>query len=351
MTNPEDALLSRATPDAAGEMPFWQQLPGLVYYGRPAWPRTFLFASQGSGELTGYPPGRLAGPDALPFDTLIHPEEQTAVAAEINAAVAASRPYRCIYRLTTATGEARWVLERGRAIADAAGTPLLVGFITDHTERMLALQAQAQQLVVMEERNRLARELHDSVSQSLYSVTLFAEAGRTLAAAGELERAGQYFTDVLETGQQALKEMRLLVYKLRPSRLTQEGFIGALQHRLNAVEGRAGIKTRLDVPDMFSLPPALEEPLYHIAQEALNNGIKHAGASQVSVSLAHDDSGGVLLTIADDGRGFDLETGLNSGGMGLASMQERAALLGGMVTFTTAVGQGTAVTIHLPAGD
>lgn len=160
-----------------------------------------------------------------------------------------------------------------------------IGAVVENTR----LRQQAEQLLIVEERNRLARELHDSVTQSLYSVTLFAEAGRRMLAAGEAQQASGYLKDVAETGQQALKEMRLLVHRLRPSALAKEGLVSAIQHRLNAVEGRAGIATTFTVEGELNLVPAVEEALYYIAQEALNNALKHAQATEVAVSIQGDE--------------------------------------------------------------
>jgi signal transduction histidine kinase len=210
------------------------------------------------------------------------------------------------------------------------------------------LRAQAERLAVAEERNRLARALHDSVTQSLYSVTLFAEAGRNLAQAEAHKRASRYFDDVLQTSQQALKEMRLLVHNLRPSALEQEGLIRALQHRLNAVEGRAGIHHQLIVADDLRLPADTEEALYHISQEALNNAIKHAFASEVTVQISQADDGWVELQICDNGQGFEPEAAVTSGGLGLTSIHERVALLGGTVIFQSAPEQGTRIVVQLP---
>ncbi|KAA3665191.1 MAG: hypothetical protein DWQ04_01865 [Chloroflexi bacterium] len=192
-----------------------------------------------------------------------------------------------------------------------------LGVVVENTR----LRQQAEQLIVLEERNRLARELHDSVTQSLYSVTLFAEAGRNLTQSGEHERAGQLFSDVLETGQQALKEMRLLVHKLRPSVLEKEGLIRALQHRLNAVEGRAGVRNHLVIEGTLEISNEVEKELYHVAQEALNNTIKHANASEVRVFLRQDTSSNITLTIIDNGVGFDLETAAERSGLGLTSTE------------------------------
>jgi signal transduction histidine kinase len=210
------------------------------------------------------------------------------------------------------------------------------------------LRSQAEQLVVLEERNRLARELHDSVTQSLYSVTLFAEAGVNLAQKGEFEQAGALFIDVLETGQQALKEMRLLVHKLRPSILEKEGLVGALQHRLKAVEERAGIGVQLRVDGSLKLTAEIEETLFQVTQEALNNALKHAHAGAVHVLLVGDEQQGVKLKIRDNGRGFDLQSAAEGSGLGLISMRERVQKIGGTINYRSMQGQGTEVEVYLP---
>lgn len=211
------------------------------------------------------------------------------------------------------------------------------------------LRNQAEQLMVLEERNRLARELHDSVTQSLYSVTLFAEAGQNLIHAAEYERAGQLFTDVLETGQQALKEMRLLVHKLRPSILEKEGLVQALQHRLKAVEGRAGIKNQLIIEGSPGVNAEVEQVLFQVAQEALNNALKHAYAAEVQVYLRQSEDDRVTLIVKDNGQGFDLQTATEGSGLGLISMRERVENIGGTITYKSTLSRGTNIQVELPA--
>ena len=202
------------------------------------------------------------------------------------------------------------------------------------------LYQQAEQLAIVRERERLARELHDSVTQSLYSLTLLAEAGRRWSERGDLDRVEDSLERVSEIGQQALREMRLLVYELRPLVLRREGLVGAIQHRLDAVEKRAGVDTELLVDGHLDIPSAVEEELYRIAQEALNNALKHSGASAVSVHIHHEPDQ-VVLRIEDNGTGFDPTTAPNQGGMGLASMRERAAKVGGTLRIDSAHGAGT----------
>ncbi len=208
------------------------------------------------------------------------------------------------------------------------------------------LYQQAEQLAVMEERERLARELHDSVTQSLYSLTLFAEAGQRLIRSGDLERAEGYLARLGETAQDALKEMRRLVYELRPPALEREGLVGAIQRRLGAVERRVGVKAHLLVDDMIELPASVEEGLYHIAQEALNNALKHAAATSVTMRIRVVDEQ-VELEVVDNGIGFDPDTAGNGGGMGLVNMQERAKELGGTLRTVSAPGEGTKVSVSL----
>lgn len=210
------------------------------------------------------------------------------------------------------------------------------------------LARQADALAVERERNRLGRELHDSVAQMIYSLTLLAEAGRRQAAASDLAQAQATLARLAEVSHQSLKEMRLLVFELRPPVLEQEGLLGALQQRVDAVEGRAGVVARLRVEGSLDLPPEVQDGLYRIALEALNNSLKHSGATQVELHL-HAQKGSVELEISDNGRGFDPPAGEHSGGMGLRSMQERAVQLGGSCLVTSVPGSGTQVRVRLPA--
>lgn len=168
------------------------------------------------------------------------------------------------------------------------------------------LYGQAQQLAALEERSRLARELHDSVTQALYSQILLVEGWKQMVHNGDLTDLAEPLQELGDVTKQALKEMRLLVYELRPFDLEKEGLVGALHKRLNAVEKRAGIEARLMTEGILvDLPRNLEENLYRIAQEALANALKHADADHVIVRLASNNQK-VTLEITDDGCGFDI---------------------------------------------
>jgi signal transduction histidine kinase len=214
------------------------------------------------------------------------------------------------------------------------------------------LRQKAEQLAVMEERTRLARDLHDSVSQALYSMSLLATAGRRLSQSGSNQALlDETLLELGTTAQQALKEMRLLLYRLRPLALQLDGLAETLQHRLDAVEKRAGVDARLMVDDLPPLLPAMEETLYHIVQEALNNALKHADATAVTVKLTQEADGVVQLVVADNGRGFDPVEVLHQGGMGLANMRQRAESRGGMLTVDSSPGQGSTITARLRPND
>lgn len=210
------------------------------------------------------------------------------------------------------------------------------------------LYQQAQQLAVMEERNRLARDLHDSVTQSLYGVTLFAEAAGRLLTSGEKDLAGEHLQELQQTAQEALQEMRLLIFELRPSVLGESGLAAALQARLESVEGRAGLETsyKMEGEDR-RLSPDIEEGLYRIAQEALNNALKHAQADHVMVHLNHL-AADVVLEIVDDGVGFEPDLAHKTGGLGLRGMEERAARLGATLSVESQPGEGTRVRVEVP---
>jgi len=210
------------------------------------------------------------------------------------------------------------------------------------------LYQQAEQLAIMEERQRLARELHDSVTQSLYSTNLMAETGRRAAEAGDLPAIEQVLGRLGQVTHEALKEMRLLIYELRPLSLEREGLVGALQQRLDAVEGRAGVETRLLVEGQVNLTEPAEGALFRIGQEALNNALKHAAATSVLVRIR---AGGETLTleVIDNGRGFDPRAAARAGGIGLITMRERAEKLGGKLEILSRPGEGTQVRVTVQA--
>lgn len=209
------------------------------------------------------------------------------------------------------------------------------------------LRKQAEQGAVLEERQRLARELHDSATQALYSLTLFASAGKELAQKGDLIRLRSTIERINVIALQALKEMRLLIYELHPPTLKGDGLVNALQQRLDAVERRANVKTRLLISGEIALPASIASELNRIAQEALNNILKHAAASSVTIHI-RSESDHIELEIIDDGRGFDLLQAEDQGGLGLLSLNERTKRLGGSINITSAPGSGTKVSVSIP---
>jgi signal transduction histidine kinase len=211
------------------------------------------------------------------------------------------------------------------------------------------LRRQAEEMAILAERQRLARDLHDSVTQSLYSLTLFSRAGREAAADGDAQRLQESLASLERNTLHALREMRLLLYELRPADLEHEGLQRALELRLNTVERRAGLQLDVQIDLPHTLPPSCESDLYHIVVEALNNVVKHAAAGHVTLVLkqAGEQPNRCLhLVIADDGRGFDPVR--NTPGLGLNNMRERVARLHGEITITGELGRGTTVAAVLP---
>jgi PAS domain S-box-containing protein len=209
------------------------------------------------------------------------------------------------------------------------------------------LYEQVQKTAILEERGRLARELHDSVTQSIYSVTLYAEAASRLLKAGDVVTVADHLRELRNTAQDALREMRLLIFELRPLALDKSGLVGGLRTRLETVEARSGIKTDLHVEGDEQLPYAAVVELYQVIQEALNNVLKHAGAKNIRIRLRFLDMA-TCLEIEDDGTGFIVETAKQSGGMGLSGMAERVHRLSGDFNIESAPGKGTHLCIEIP---
>jgi len=205
----------------------------------------------------------------------------------------------------------------------------------------------AEALGIAEERNRLARDLHDSVTQSLYSLTLFAEAASEELDAGEVETTKSHLKDLRETSRQALQEMRLMVFELRPPELETKGFTLALQERLETVEARTGIESVISIDIEERLPSKIENGLYSIAREALNNILKHSHATKVKITLQRKN-GSIIFEIQDNGIGMEALNASNSAGLGLKGMKERADQIGASLILQNAPEKGTLLKVEVP---
>ncbi|MBU0491574.1 MAG: sensor histidine kinase [Chloroflexi bacterium] len=227
-----------------------------------------------------------------------------------------------------------------RARQQLGDTSLALQLSQEQESRLMREQA------ILQERTRLARELHDSVTQSLYSLVLYSRALARLLPADIPTDAQDYAARLERLAQDTLREMRLLIFELRPAALAEEGLVAALRSRLESVEARASVEAFLEAPAEVNLPPAIEEALYRIAQEALNNALKHARATTVRVTLSVGGDS-AYLAVRDNGAGFD-PTAEHIAGLGLTNMRERAADLDGALRIESLPDQGTLVWVRLP---
>lgn len=240
---------------------------------------------------------------------------------------------------------ALWVIHQPGSSFSAEDVALLAS-IADQVAVAVHSDSLRKRAVVLEERQRLARELHDSVTQLLYGLVSLAEAGQARLEAGMPDTAKPTFNRIAKTARQALNEMRLFVYRLRPLELEQQGLVSAINERLAVVEGWSGVRVSLQADEHLQLPLQVEAALYQIVQEALNNMLKHAHASRGTIHL-HRREQGLVLEIADDGCGFDpRDTG--GRGLGLRHLSERARSVGGQLEIHSNPGEGTRVSVYIP---
>ncbi|MEX2144710.1 MAG: PAS domain-containing sensor histidine kinase [Anaerolineales bacterium] len=235
--------------------------------------------------------------------------------------------------------------------------PCFLGVVRNVSKRIVAEQTlqdavtstnaelfgHAQALAVVEERQRLARNLHDAVNQSLFSAGLIAEVLPRLWERDQ-EEARRSLEDLRRLTRGAMAEMRALLAELRPSTLTDTD-LGDLLHQLaKAFMGRTNVPTKVTVPGKSVLPAEVHVAIYRVCQEALNNVAKHAAATTVAVTLKQEGTS-TILSIQDDGRGFDPKR-INSGHYGLAMMQEHASAAGAYFSIASQPGHGTELTVR-----
>ena len=226
----------------------------------------------------------------------------------------------------------------------------MVGVLAAHAAVLIEharLYEQSRELSILDERNRLARELHDATTQTLFSLRLAVETAASLVtsdparAADELD-AARALVDA------TFAELRALVFELRPPALDADGLVTTVRKHLE-VAGRAhGLHVELRTTGEEQLSPQTEREVFRIVQEAVTNVLRHARASTLEVVLAFDP-GGVSVTVRDDGAGFDPGARpIRSRRLGLTSMRERARALGGRLTIESAPGEGTTVRVEVP---
>ena len=210
------------------------------------------------------------------------------------------------------------------------------------------LYGRAQQAAALEERQKLARDLHDSVSQSLYGIVLGTRTALAHLEGSNPIQARQALEYVLSLAEAAFADMRALIFELRPDALETDGLIAAISRQIDELRNRHDLIVEPDLAEEPAVPLDVKEALYRIAQEALNNIAKHAQARHVALRLT-SSPGGVSLEISDDGQGF----GLNEpqpGHLGVLTMRERAEGLGGSFKIESLPAQGTRIRVWIPGG-
>ena len=196
------------------------------------------------------------------------------------------------------------------------------------------------------ERARIARELHDSVSQTLYAISLRASRARSVLQQNDGPQAQRIIDDVLELANAGQSELRALLTDIRSDPPSSAGLRDGLANLAADIRSRGGLAVRLSLADEPDVPAAIRQELVLIAREALHNVLRHSGAARVDIALEADHKELVLL-ITDDGRGFDPVTP-RAGHFGLQSMRERATSVGGRLALISATGLGTQVRVSIP---
>ncbi|MGV9428326.1 GAF domain-containing sensor histidine kinase [Streptomyces sp. NPDC003656] len=228
----------------------------------------------------------------------------------------------------------------------------LLGILAQHAAIALTnarLYERSRELTIAEERSRLAHELHDAVSQKLFSLRLTAQAATALVDR-DPARAKEELHQVAALAAEAADELRAAVVELRPAALDEDGLVATLRTQVQVLDRAHSARVTFTAHGIRALPAAQEEALLRVAQEALHNALRHSGAAHVDVSVTRHGNGAVLR-VTDDGEGFE-PTAVRRAGrhLGLVSMRDRASGVGGTLTVESAPGKGTAIEMEVPGG-
>ncbi|MBX3029472.1 MAG: GAF domain-containing protein [Chloroflexi bacterium] len=310
----------------------------------------FTFLSDAIDRASGRAMDSLIGEH---FMTIVHPDSRSVPEEAYRRLSVAPFPEQT-YRFFLQDVNGRPVPVEMRAVADVEDEEYrgAHGIIRDLREQVRLeddLRRQASDLASARERARLAQELHDSVTQALFSMTLTTRSVELLLDR-DPDAARQMLGELRELEREALAEMRALIFELRPANLEQDGLVQALRTHAAGIQGRVGLSVRVDC-DMSDERASLdvETALYRIAQEALHNVVKHAEASNVAIQLAGGPGLGFRLVVEDDGKGFDPAI-VPTGHVGIAGMRARASQIGGELRVTSIVDVGSRVEVTVPPG-
>jgi signal transduction histidine kinase len=215
----------------------------------------------------------------------------------------------------------------------------------------MRLYAESRDLAALEERARLARELHDSVTQALFSMTLHTRAAEMALAQEGVDPEGpvcRSISQLHDLTRGALAEMRALIFELRPGALQEEGLVEAVRKHVAAVSAREGVNITVEAPEeRVPLKAPVEEHLYRVVQEAVHNVVKHAAATNICIRLHASSDQALTLEVVDDGVGFDTEA-VPPGHLGLSTMAGRIQQIAGSLHIISSPGQGTTVRAVVP---
>jgi PAS domain S-box-containing protein len=336
-----------------------RNVPGAVYRCDVDVHFTMQLLGEEIERITGYPVTDFLGNARRTFESIIHPDDREYVHRDVHQALHADAPFALEYRIVTAEGDERWILDRGLRAIDGFGRECLDGIIFDITRRRLAedarlrseaaaaraaeLEASRARIIAAadEGRRRIERDLHDGAQQRLVAASLALRvAERRLAE--NAEGAAMMLVRARTELEAGLEELRELARGIHPAVLTDHGLPDALR----ALSERAAVPVRIECRVAERLAPGVETALYYCATEALTNVVKHARATRVRIRLVCDRAT-VALEVIDDGAGG----ATLHGGSGLSGLADRLAVLGGAREVSSAAGEGTVLRATVPAAE
>ena len=322
-------------------------VPGAIYRcaNDAAW--TMELISDDIERISGYPPSDFIDNVRRTFASVIHPDDREQVERDVTQATQRGDLFSLEYRIIRADGSVAWVLERGQQVHGSNNRSWLDGMIFDISVRRRAeeeLHQSLRQLAVVEDRERIARELHDGVIQALFGVGMTLQAAQLVTDQPDAVRA--CLATSMDSIDSVIEDVRNYVFQLRPGLLADDQLHAAIDRLARDFQSVSGVVTVVDVDT--SVATALTQragDLVQLAREALSNVRRHARATTCRVSLKRVD-GMALLEIDDDGAGFNPIAAAHSG-QGLRNMAERSASMDGRLSIDSGT-TGTTVTVRLP---